>query len=262
MKKATRFGLLIILLCGSFFIGYMVSVNVNQLDKTYDNETATVNKTTSESSTEVTFAPTPMRTTETRNLSEEDQKFLEEHVYGYWKISRRIFALDESNNDTANLSSNISDEGVKSLIGSSIHINKKFISRDVSRASEVSNLTNPVDIYLLGFYGVFNKIVNPVYEISEASTKDLLINDKIVNIKSPLDIFGTEKITTVSYGLGERDYSRAFINIEIYDIGGTLYVPDLKDKNTLYIDFCGIWELKRSEDPGKNNISGKSLYGL
>lgn len=261
MKKAASFGLLIILLCGSFFIGYIVSVNVNQLNKTYDNETATVNITTSESSTEVTFAPTPMPTTETRNLSEEDQKFLEEHVYGDWKISRRIFVLDESNNDTANLSSNISDEGVKSLIGSGIQINKKSISQDASRISSVAHLTNPVDIYLLGLYGIFNKIVNPVYEISEVSTKDLLINNKLVNIKSPLDIFGTERITKVSYGLGERDYSRAFINIEIYQIGGTLYVPDPKDKNTLYIDFCGIWELERSEDPSKDTNS-KSLYGF
>jgi hypothetical protein len=262
MNKATRFGLLIILLCGSFFIGYMVSINVNQLNKNNTDETAVVNKTTSETSTEVTFATTPLPTTETINLSEEDQKFLEEHVYGYWMISRRIFALDERNNDTANLSSNISDEGVKSLIGSGIYITKNSISQESSRVSSVAHLTNPVDTYLLGLYGIFNKIVNPVYEISEVSTKNLLINDKLVNIKSPLDIFSTEKITKVSYGLGERDNSRAFINIEIYEIGGTLYVPDPKDKNTLYIDFCGIWELKRSEDLRKDTTNGKSLYGF
>jgi|GEM_PF-3531087 len=261
MKKVTRFGLLIILLFGSFFIGHVVSINVNQQNKTYANESATVNITTSESSTDVVSSFTPMPTTEIRNMSEEDQKFLGVHVYGYWRISRRIFELDESNNDTANLSSNISDEGVESLIGSGIYINEKSISQDVSRISSVAHLTNPVDTYLLGLYGIFNKIVNPVYEISEVSTKELLINNKLVNAKAPLNIFGTERITKVSYGLGERDYSKAFINIEIYEVGGTLYVPDVKDKNILYIDFCGIWELKRSEDPSKDT-NGKSLYGF
>lgn len=261
MKKATRFGLLITLLFGCFFIGYMVSVNVNKQNETNDNVTAPINKTTSKLSTENTFASTPMPAIETKNLSKEDRKFLEDHVYGYWKFSRRIFALDESINDTANLSSNISDEGVKSLIGSGIHINKNYISQDASRISSVAHLTNPVDTYLMGLYGIFNKIVNPVYIISEVNTKDLLINNKLVNIKSPLDIFGTKRITQVSYGLGEEDYSRAFINIEIYGIGGTLYVPDTNDKNTLYIDFCGIWELKRSEDPSKDS-NGKSLYGF
>lgn len=261
MKKAKRFGLLIILLFGSFFLGYMVSVSANQPNETSGNATAPINKTTSKLSTEITLAPTPMPVTETKNLSKEDRKFLEENVYGYWKFSRRIFALDESSNDTANLSSNISDEGVKSLIGSGIHINKNYISQDASRISSVAHLTNPVDIYLLGLYGIFNKIVNPVYTISEVDTNDLLINNKLVNIKSPLDIFSTKRITKVSYGLGEEDYSRALINIEIYEMGGTLYVPDTYDKNTLYIDFCGIWELKRSEDPGENSNS-KSLYGF
>ena len=261
MKKSIKFGLLIILLCGSFFIGYMVSVNVSQLNKTYDNKTVVVNATTSESFTEATFEPTPIPTTEIINIPEEEQEFLEEHVYGYWKISRRIFALDESNNNMVGSRSNISDEGVKSLIGSGIYINKEFISQEVWMGSPVAHLTNPVDVYLLGFYGMFNKIINPVYEISEVSTKELLINDKLVNIKSPLDIFDTERVTKVSYGGGEPDYSRTFINIEIYEIGGTLYVPDPNDKDTLYIDFCGVWELKRSEDPGKYTM-GKSRYGL
>ncbi|MFA9466990.1 MAG: hypothetical protein ACERKN_22275 [Velocimicrobium sp.] len=261
MKKATRLALLFILLCGSFFIGYIVSVNDNQLNKTYENKNKTDNISNSESSTDDTTTHKPLPTTETKKLSKEEQNFLEEHVYGYWKISRRIVALDESNNDTANLSSNISDEGVKSLIGSGIRINKKSISQEASRISAVAHLTNPADTYLLGLYGIFNKIVNPVYEISEVNTKDLLINNKLVNIKSPLDIFGTERITKVSYGLGELDYSSTFINIEIYEIGGTLYVPDTTDKNTLYIDFCGIWELKRSEDPSKGT-NGKSIYGF
>lgn len=257
MKKTLKFSLLIILFCGSFFLGYMVSTNANQQNKNFDNETASTNITTSEVDAELL---TPMQTMKTRYLSVEDQKFLEEHVFGYWVFNRRIYALDESNNDTANLSSNISDEGVSELIGSGIHINKEVVSQDVSRISAVTHLANPEDTYLLGLYGIFNKIVNPVYEISEVSTKDLLINNKLVNIKSPLDIFNSERIIKVSYGLGEQDYSRPFINIEIYEIGGTLYVMDPNDKNTLYIDFCGIWELKRSDEP--SNTNGKSLYGF
>lgn len=255
--KRYKIGLLIILLCGSFLIGYIVSSNVNQINRKHDIDTNSTHISTSESSPKGTI---PFPKEEASNLSAKDHKFLEEHVYGYWEINRRIFALEEVNDYAVSLSSNISDEGVKKLIGSEMYITEKSISHEVSRISSVAYLKNPVDIYLLGLYGIFNKIVNPVYEISEVNTKDLIINNKLFNNKSPIDIFDSEKVIKVSYGLGETDTSKPFVNIEVYDVGGTLYITDPKDKDTLYIDLCGIWELKRTEIP--DNTNGKSLYGF
>ena len=140
------------------------------------------------------------RTTE---LTEEDANFLREHLFGVWRVSERLIALDEDYRYT----SNFSEQGVE---------------RDVDE--------NEIRLNHL-FAGPYNRW---------AQYED----------------FGEGKLVHVYYDLGYdvNDNPSVF---SIFFLGNSIYInPD--DTNMIYLDFCGLWELKKIADDSSTN--GKNIF--
>ncbi len=205
------------------------------------------------------------------DLPDVNINILEKHVYGSWKITNRVVKLDETGLDF-NLSSteikNISYDNEISLMNGCFGIAPTYTAGSV-----ITEYIHPLggtpvyfdanDLYLFGLYGGFNiDVENPIYSVStvnanEAVVSDLLLSDeqKLISIGS---IINTEKIIKITYDLG-KNYSY----VKRRSFGDILYIFDENDFDTLYLDFCGLWEMKRLEscDEIPSNIESRRMKG-
>lgn len=176
------------------------------------------------------------------NLTEEeDEKFIEEHVFGTWRFSKRLAALDDGGNGIANFS----EQGVEELknmgiIYDDIRVTKKNLN-------EYKNcfLSKPGDIFLFTEYGGDKSVRYPTYyierEVDEERIKLKNISGEEIYIQLPEEC----ELIHVYYDLDYDEENNP--SVLGYYLANDLYVnPD--DKDTLYLNFCGLWELKRVEE--------------
>ncbi|MCM1232904.1 MAG: hypothetical protein NC489_22490 [Ruminococcus flavefaciens] len=170
-------------------------------------------------------------------LTEEEQEFLREHVFGTWSFSRRMIALEEDCAEPVNFSGqgieeikeNVVVEYGMSLAGLSGHTRNTFSAT--------------VDMYLFAAYGGMTTVENPVYHIENAVDADKLTlfrtyaADSVSYVAFPEE----RELVHVFYDLGYDEKENTSVDVHY---AGDIYVDPL-DAEVLYLDFGGLWELKR-----------------
>ena len=187
------------------------------------------------------------------DLTEDEEEFLQEHLFGQWEFTNRLIALDEDRNCCKGAVSNFSDLGIEEL-------KKIRITYDMCTVRALflrKFLTDPRDMYLFGIYGGLNAVDLPYYHIDTEVDEDNICLMDIYGAGTYSVQFPEEKeLVRVYYNLGYDEQNNPHVN-GIY-MGSNIYI-DPDDTDTIYLDFGGLWEMKR--DKQNYSTSGKSLTG-
>lgn len=187
------------------------------------------------------------------DLTEEDEEFLEKHLFGQWEFSDRLIALDEDRNRHIGTISNFSSLGIEELK----KVRFTYDVRTVRALFLRKFLTDPRDMYLFGIYGGLNAVDLPYYHIDTEVDEDNICLMDIYGAGTYSVQFPEEKeLVRVYYNLGYDEKNNPHVN-GIY-MGSNIYI-DPDDTDTIYLDFGGLWEMKR--DKQNYSTSGKSLTG-
>ena len=175
-----------------------------------------------------------------KQLTQADKEFLEKHVYGNWRMSKRLVSLDESGKQQEDISYNFSSEGVEELIGDMEIGYHESCAGDFFVIEEYSN---PRDIYLLYAYGGGCEAKNPVYHV-KGETEEIQLRNIYEKERQRVVLPDGKKLVEVTYDLGYD--TGKYPAVMMYGVASHLYVdPESTDK--LYLDYCGLWELERKE---------------
>lgn len=178
-------------------------------------------------------------------LTEEEEKFLEEHLYGQWRFSERIVEIDENNNFFYNSFPNISDTGVEEIKAVRLLYEDSSVSFTVEIGQ--NTFTYPQDMYLFAAHGGFSWCRNPIYSINQMDTDTVILKD-VYNIFNgyEVQVEGLENYIHVNYYGLLTGKSELYGNIFSH-FGSDIYInPD--DTDTIYIDFCGLWKMERDDN--------------
>lgn len=195
--------------------------------------------------------------------TEVDETFLEEHIYGNWELMNRVVKYDESEDEMLRCQSNFSEHGVDELYGLIISYSKEGVQiPGLLPLGNNSLLSNPNDVYLFGLYGGFNAASNPRYYMLTMPGEEIQLfqNQFMIYNEQYIQIFNEKFIKKVYYNLGNDTNANGEPYLYRRCIGDILYVADETDQDTLYLDFCGIWELKRVNGTGQET-GGKQPIG-
>lgn len=189
-------------------------------------------------------------------LTEEEEMFLQEHLYGQWRFSERIMRIDEDNNNHYGTVANISYIGVAQLKKSV----RLYYGEDAVYFTEEirqNSFTYPQDMYLFAAHGGFCWSRNPVYTVN-ALEEDVITLTDVYNMRGYEVTAGwMENFTHVTYvTMQDTNQSGLIGNIFTYS-GSDVYI-DPNDKDTIYIDFCGLWKMER--DDSYYGTGAKSEY--
>ena len=179
------------------------------------------------------------------DLTDEERKFIEEHVCGEWKFNARLYKLKESEGGNKGMPDNFSDQGVAEIIrGKGIHI---YFLEDFGYIDfEQTALSSPGDVYLCFAYphGVMQR---EWHVWGEVDAGNIRIRNAFRAEDDYVSLEGKDRLVEITSDNG-------IVKSSYGDIGGYnkcctchLYA-DPGDTDTLYLDFCGLWELKRVEE--------------
>lgn len=165
-------------------------------------------------------------------LTKKDAEFIQEHVLGQWRISKRIKSLRTGN---------ISAKGVEEMKSLIITYDKDF-----ARIEGYDQLTfsNPRDVYFYNQCGGNYGLNLPVYHVNwHVDENNIPVNNgdfQMEEVVFPLKC----ELVYVFYNLGytEEDYPSVTC---CYDYAADQIYVDPKDTDKLYLSFCGLWELER-----------------
>lgn len=242
------------LIAGVFFVfGFVVSAQLNSktnFNNFVDQEAEVENQQKELLKTNENEISKEVNDGWVNDLAEADKIFLEEHVYGQWKFSERLFALDESNkNMYYNKAFNFSDQGVEIIKDIVISYYEDSV-RKVTGAGQTS-FSNIQDLYLYAEYGGLNAVRLPVYHVEyEIDAKNIELQSIYALEENYIQYPDKERLIKVYYDLGYNEYTNPAIMSKY--LGNILYV-DPSDTDTLYLDFCGFWELKRDNNNYSTN---------
>jgi hypothetical protein len=219
---------------------------------------------------------------ENYQLSDSDELFLEEHLYGHWKVSKRISALDETRNiydydknmtydthteEPSKLYYQVTTDKPNPIYGY-YAIDPIYKENMVTSAyihplwGTPANFYDQSDLYLFGVYGGFNlDITNPIYRVETIRADEAYLIDLMdapgAELISLNNLFESDTVIRITYDLGQNESFSQRRNF-----GDILYVVDNGDRDTLYLDFCGLWEMKRMEPDNKmpTNYQSRRAY--
>lgn len=247
--KVRRMVCIIVGMCLSFCLGfagcYVIS-NMGRDEQENTQESFPGQEDSVEKEPECSDDETePLPKNDTDTLSEEDRAFLEEHVYGQWRFSNRIVELDENRNIHYGATSNISDVGVEELKQTVVILYEENLVDFPVKIGQDS-FTHAQDMYLFAGYGGFSSTVKPVYKVSEMNTNKVGLSD-LYNWAFPYEIRmpGWEDYIHVSYH-AKTDPNSVLVAHYFGYFGSDIYVNP-NDTDTIYVDFCGLWEMTRDE---------------
>lgn len=242
MSKSIKFGFIIITFCIVFIVGifagkiFFVKGSID--DSKQQSELISAGKT--------------------KILTNKDEEFLQDHVYGQWRITQRLVKLNESTQDGLyDTKFNFSDQGVEVLKTIVFRYQEDLINAEVYPSQ--GSFKNITDLYLFGLYGGFGMLNHPIYHVSYTDTNDITIyNEYMIGYDDTkvANIFKSEKAYKIYADTGVDQNADPVIRTRSF--GDTLYA-DPKDTNTLYLDFCGLWEMKR--DSANYRTNGKDTDG-
>lgn len=165
------------------------------------------------------------------NLDEEDAQFILEHVLGEWKISERIIEIKDADN--------ISSKGIEEMKNLVVIYDKDFV---MINGYDQHTFSNRDDIFLYLSYGGILEVNLPVYHI------DWHVDEENLGGQGKYYRFPKEcELVHVNYNLGYDVGSHSSVLYGISYAASNIYVNP-NDKDTIYLDMCGLWELKRVEE--------------
>ena len=185
------------------------------------------------------------------DLTEEEEAFLLKHIIGEWDISGRLIALEEDDVYSANFSVH-GDEAMKNV--------KVICYTDYVKMCGYNDIFDlgAEEIFLYTEYGGRRPVRYPVYHIDKdveeerLPLKSLFAEEGVYYVSFPLDV----ELVHVHYDLG-------FDKESYPSIAGCYWAEDIYvdplDTDTIYLDFCGLWEAKRSDSYSRP--TGKSPTG-
>lgn len=161
------------------------------------------------------------------DIKEEDAQLIAEHVLGEWEISERIMKIMGGGN--------ISSQGIEEMKNLVFVYDKNFVR---ITGYDQHTFSNRDDLFLFQFYGGNYEVNLPVYHVNRN------VDECDLGGQGDYGQFPKEcELVKVNYDLGYEVSSYPSVLGSIY-VGEVLYV-DPEDKDTLYLDMCGLWELKR-----------------
>lgn len=163
-----------------------------------------------------------VRTNET--LDYKDIIFLEDHVWGEWKFSEKI-------------DSPISCIGEKEIQSVHVVYDKDFVKAE---GYDQNTFSNAEDIFWYTKYNGNEQASLPVYHI---------IGDEAEADWRLAPLVNDSEIVQVYYDLGYDANYKPSVR-ELFPFQGTIYV-DPDNINSLYLSFCGLWEMERVLDDEK-----------
>lgn len=165
------------------------------------------------------------------DLDEKDAQFILEHVLGQWKISERIMGIKGADN--------ISSQGIREMKNLIFIYDKDFV---MINGYDQYTFSNRNDIFLYLSYGGNLEVDLPVYHIDRHVDEDNL-GGAGKYFRFPEEC----ELVHVNYNLGYDVGSYSSVLYGISYAASDIYV-DPDDKDTLYVDMCGLWKLKRVEE--------------
>lgn len=178
--------------------------------------------------------PEPMDRGCQPDLTGTEKEILEEHVYGTWVFAHRLYDLEEAE-------FSISGQGVEEIVE---NMDIAFGENYEWHFCGQDSLSNPRDVYLYFAYGGGNGARCVWHVWDEADTRNIRLRNVLSEKDSYIHFKEKEKLVEVSYDLGYNAYENP--SAQVYGFGSHLYI-DPEDRETLYLDFCGLWELKRKD---------------
>ena len=187
-------------------------------------------------------------------LTEEEEKFLQEYLYGQWRFSERIIEIDENNNFNYNSFPNISDIGVEEIKAVRLLYEDSSVSITVKIGQDT--FTNARDMYLFAAHGGFSWSDNPIYSINEMDTDSIILKD-VYNIYNGYEVTveGLENYIHVHYSVPTE---KSELHGNIFSCFGSDIYINPSDTDVIYIDFCGLWKMER--DDSYYGTNSKSEY--
>ncbi len=236
MNKITKWIISILVCVSMFFCGFFIS-NKQILQNTTDYSTQATNTSADFSEdTNKDYIP---------NLTEAEITFLEEHLFGQWRFSERLFELDESKNIVYNTTYNISDSGVEELKKNIVlRYDKDWIQFAVPVTQ--NSFKNAKDMFLFGKNGGFLSIKEPVYTINKMDSDTINLSNVCIDDQGyDIQFFDAENFINVKYysQLEKGEYTQRKVG---KDFANTIYI-DHNNKNIIYVDFCGLWRMERDD---------------
>ena len=172
---------------------------------------------------------------------QEFEELLEKHVFGDWRFSRRIGVRDGGIYAPGAYYPNhytevdFSEQGVEEMKKIVIHYGRD--NAGIVDGLNQATFSDAIDMYLFGMdAGGFRNISQPSYAMGTGAGRS------VTYYYEEGEELGDRELLRICYGKWDRDWEES----AKYVRNGDLYV-DPEDTETLYLDFCGCWELKRAE---------------
>lgn len=210
VKKRLKISLFVIGLCIMFIFGYLYAGHRDYLDR--QKEVLFTAERVKEHD-EIWFQGYISKAWK-YDLTEEEQNFLLEHVFGKWYFSKRMTALKEGDESAVNFS----EQGIEAIKDNVFMTYTRFYTESSGYTESI--FSTKEDMYLFAAYGGMASVQYPVYHIETDAECELV---------------------HVYYDLGYDEQENASVDV--------CYACDIyvnpEDTDVLYLDFGGLWELKR-----------------
>ena len=182
-------------------------------------------------------------------LSTDSRNFLGKHLFGSWSFSRRLISLEECGQEGD--FSSLAEKGLEDLW---ITFERDFIS---IKGYDADTFSNVYDVYLFSEYGGNTMPNQPVYQIqSDVDEENIILHHTLTEDMEVLIPFPEKcELMRITYDLG-YDLDQ-FPAVDTVLFGDNIYL-DPEDTDTIYMDFGGLWELKREGEQGSYSTAGKS----
>lgn len=165
------------------------------------------------------------------DLDEEDAEFIWEHVLGRWKISERTIDIKYDDN--------ISRQGINEMKDLVFVYDKDFV---MIEGYDQHTFTKRDDIFFYIRYGGNREVNLPVYHVDRHVDEDYLLLSYLA--QGQHSRFPEEcELVHVRYDLGYGASQPSVLDRTTFAASDIYVNPD--DKDTLYIDMCGLWKLER-----------------
>ena len=179
------------------------------------------------------------------DLTDEERKFIEEHVYGKWKFNAMLYKLKESEGGNEGMPDNFSDQGVAELIsgkGNFIFFDMRF----TSISFEQTALSSPGDVYLCFVYP-YGWMQSEWHVWGEVDAGNIRVRNAFRAEDDYVSLEGKDRLVEITSDNGI--VKSVYGDDNSYNDCCTRHLyADPGDTDTLYLDFCGLWELKRVEE--------------
>ncbi len=185
-------------------------------------------------------------------------EFLDEHLLGVWQFEERIIPLEEDYDGSINFTG----QGLEEMKGISI----AFYRRPTMVRFEdydANSFSDPKDAFLFWMYAGYDTVKEFAYYIDEEVDESRLGLRHIISQDGEYEEYEAAfpedcELVHVTYNLSFDKEENPVLLPETYPVASVYIDPE--DDETIYVDFCGLWKMKRGswmKDFMPNTVIGK-----